>query len=371
MNVLKIKGETGKSSIIVGEKLQNLHKYIDTENIIVITDENVNKLYCDKFNSACFPNKENHELKLIEIRTGEKIKTLKTVEEIINKLILMGADRSTFLIGIGGGIVCDITGFVASIFLRGINFGFVSTTLLSQIDASSGGKNGVNYIGYKNMIGTFNQPNFVICDPKFLKTVSKQELRSGFAEMIKHAVIRDIGHFEYIENNYSKAIRLDKDVIEKLIYDSVSIKVNVVKKDEKEKGERKILNFGHTVGHAVESSFGILHGEAVSFGMSIAADISVYFNLLSEEESLRIKRLLKCFNLPTTLTEVKKLSQKGTNNGLDIIKEAISHDKKKNSDTIDFILLTSIGKAIIKKIKISELNEILDILLDENKKNNV
>lgn len=364
MKVLEIKSKISNSSIYVGEKFTNLHKFVDTDNFIIITDKNINRIYGDQINSSCYNKSEKKELNIIEIGMGEQIKTLDTISEITKQLIDIGADRSTLLIGIGGGVVCDITGFVASIYMRGIKFGFVSTTLLSQIDASTGGKNGVNFNGFKNMIGTFNQPNFVICDQNLLNTLEIRQQRSGFAEMIKHAVIKDIKHFEFIEDNIECALKLDNLVMEKLIYDSVLIKVSVVKNDEKEEGERKLLNFGHTIGHAIEKIYGLFHGEAVSYGMSVAVDISVYLGLLSNDESCKIKNLLKQFELPVTIEEVLKLSTQEKEFKIDLIKETIQQDKKRTTDMIDLILISSIGKAEIKKIEINKLNLIIDNVFD-------
>ncbi|MEA1949641.1 MAG: 3-dehydroquinate synthase family protein, partial [Thermodesulfobacteriota bacterium] len=241
MKTLEIHGSTGDSTIRVGEKLLDLGKYIPSENVVIITDVNVKRFYQNNF--------PPHPV--ITIQTGEKIKNLDTVRSIYGELVELGVDRSTVIIGIGGGIVCDITGFVASTFLRGVKFGFVSSTLLSQVDASVGGKNGVNFKGYKNMVGVFSQPEFVICDLNLLNTLPQKEVLCGLAEIVKHAAIGDGDLFEYLEEHYRKALALDSAVIERLVYDSVVIKSAIVNKDEKEKGERRKLNFGHTFGHAI------------------------------------------------------------------------------------------------------------------------
>ena len=261
MKTLEIHGSTGVSTILVGEKLKNLRKYIPAEKAVIITDANVKHFY-----QKNFPPYD-----VITIGTGEKIKNLDTVRYIYGKLVELEADRSTFIIGIGGGIVCDIAGFVASTYLRGVRFGFVSSTLLSQVDASVGGKNGVNFEGYKNIIGVFNQPQFVICDLNLLNTLPKKEVLYGLAEVVKHAAIGDMDLFTYLDDHYQKALTLDTGVIERLVYDSVVIKSAIVNRDEKEKGERRKLNFGHTFGHAVEKTTGVPHGEAVSIGMVMAS----------------------------------------------------------------------------------------------------
>ncbi|HSQ84884.1 MAG TPA: 3-dehydroquinate synthase family protein, partial [Desulfobacterales bacterium] len=191
MKTLEIHGSTGDSFIYVGETIQNLGNYIPTENVVIITDKNVKQLYENDF--------PPHPV--ITIGIGETIKNLDTARNIYEKLVAVGADRSTFIVGIGGGIVCDIAGFVASTYLRGVRFGFVSSTLLSQVDASVGGKNGVNFKDYKNMVGVFNQPEFVICDLNLLKTLPKKEILNGMAEIVKHGAIENADLFAYLEEH--------------------------------------------------------------------------------------------------------------------------------------------------------------------------
>ncbi|MBU2452204.1 MAG: 3-dehydroquinate synthase, partial [Proteobacteria bacterium] len=224
MKTFHVKGQLRLSSIHVGESLRNLDKYLPSTQVVIVTDENIKKYY----------KKDFPDVPVITIGTGEGIKTLSTVEAILKELINYSCDRTSFIVGIGGGIVCDITGFAASIFLRGINFGFVSTSLLSQVDASVGGKNGVNLESYKNMVGVFNQPEFVICDIDLLNTLPKKEISNGLAEIVKHALISDESMFDFIENNKQKALDLDYDTIFKLVSDSVNIKSQVVQQDEKE-----------------------------------------------------------------------------------------------------------------------------------------
>ncbi len=203
MKVLEIHGSTGDSTILIGESLRDLRKYIPAEKVVIITDTNVRHYYLKDF-----PPSE-----VIEIGIGEKIKNLDTVQTIYGKLVELEAGRSSFIVGIGGGIVCDIAGFVASTYLRGVRFGFVPSTLLSQVDASVGGKNGVNFGGYKNMVGIFNQPEFVICDMNLLSTLPERETLCGFAEIVKHAAIGDADMFSYLEEHYEKALELDAKVI--------------------------------------------------------------------------------------------------------------------------------------------------------------
>ena len=338
MRTLEIHGSTGVSTILVGERIQNLKRYIPAGKAVIITDKNVLHLY-----QKDFPSYE-----VIKIESNEKIKNLDTVRYIYEKLVELEADRSTFIIGIGGGIVCDIAGFVASTYLRGVRFGFVSSTLLSQVDASVGGKNGVNFEGYKNMIGVFNQPEFVICDLNLLNTLPEKEILCGMAEIVKHAAIGDPDLFAYLEEHYQEALALDIGVIEKLVYDSVVIKSAIVNRDEKEKGERRKLNFGHTFGHAIEKTTGVPHGEAVSAGMVIASALSVKRGHLPAKDAERIKKLLHKLKLPTRLQADRKT-----------VLDALQKDKKRKGDSIYFVLLNKIGNPFVDQISLKELEDVI------------
>ncbi len=345
MKTLEIHGKTGASTILVGERLQNLPQYIPATKAVIITDTNVKRLYQQHF--------PPHDI--ITIDTGEKIKNLDTVADIYQQLVALEADRSTFIVGLGGGIVCDITGYVASTYLRGVRFGFVSSTLLSQVDASVGGKNGVNFGGYKNIIGVFNQPEFVICDINLLHTLPVNELLCGLAEVVKHAAIADADLFAYLEKQYPKALALDNDVITKLVYDSVVIKSAVVNKDETEKGERRKLNFGHTFGHALEKTTGVPHGEAVSAGMVLASKLSVNRGHLPPAEAQRLEGLLAKLKLPTRIPADSQT-----------ILEAMRKDKKRQADQIYFVLLEALGQAAVEQISLKELETELYRIVHEN-----
>ena len=333
---LKISGKTGNSRIMVGEALGNLGLYLPKGKSVIITDTTVNDLYGNLF-PPC---------PVLEIGEGEGSKTLDTIAFLMGELVSLGLDRSCFIVGIGGGIVCDVTGFVASTYLRGVDFGFCPTTLLAQVDASVGGKNGVNFKGYKNMVGVFNQPSFVLCDPKVLKTLPQDQVASGFAEIVKHGAIRDESHFALLEDNKARALALDPEFMAHLIYDSIAIKADVVNQDEKETGVRKILNFGHTYGHALEKVGGASHGKAVSAGMAMACNLSMDLGLLREEDSERIKRLLSDMGLPLRIdvNSAKAL-------------DALAKDKKKLGNDIQFVLLKGLGQAVVKKISIRDLEK--------------
>jgi 3-dehydroquinate synthase len=323
MQTITIHTDSKTSQILIGEKLGSLGRYIPPGKTILITDDNILKLYGASFGD--YP--------VISIGLGEKHKTLETLQLIFDKLV---------------EFVCDVCGFAASIYMRGLRFGFVSTTLLSQVDASVGGKNGVNFRGYKNMIGVFNQPEFVICDTSMLQSLDDREFKAGFSEIIKAAAIKDAGLFAYLEDHYADALKQKPAVIEKLIYDSVSIKANVVETDEREKGERKKLNFGHTFAHALEHMTGMLHGEAVSIGMILATSLSVKLGFLSQPESLRISGLISHFGLPDT-----------SNADLRLVLKAMKKDKKKEGDFMHLILLNKIGNALIHKISFEQLENLV------------
>ncbi|MCK9423945.1 MAG: 3-dehydroquinate synthase [Bacteroidales bacterium] len=294
MEKLIIQGSTSNCQVLVGETLSNLCNYsFPVNKAIIITDKNVYQIH-----GNAFP-----KWPIILIGTGEATKNMKTVEYILHQLIQLEADRSSFIVGIGGGVVCDITGFVASCYMRGVSFGLIPTTFLSQVDASIGGKNGINFNRYKNMIGFINQPKFVICDMTLLRTLPDKELSCGFGEVVKHALIADRKMFEFLEKNYNKALTMDMNVIEYLIYNSILIKISVVEKDEHEKGLRRVLNFGHTIGHSIEKSTNKLsHGEAISIGIVAATKVSVIKGLLSAKDLERIGNLLKIYGYPCLST---------------------------------------------------------------------
>jgi 3-dehydroquinate synthase len=326
------------SSILLGESIANLGNYLNHERVIVITDTNVFRLYNQYMNR--FP--------VVVTDTGEGNKSLSSLESVIEKLLEFEADRSTFIIGFGGGIVCDIAGFAASIYLRGLKFGFVSTTLLSQVDASVGGKNGINFKGFKNMIGVFRQPQFVLCDYSLLRSLEKKEFVAGFAEIIKIAAIRDDKLFTYLAKTSEEALAQEPMAIHQLVKNSVKIKASIVQNDEREKSERRLLNFGHTFGHAIEKLTGMLHGESVSLGMVMAGRLSVKLGLCGQSEVNNLIDLLKLYGLPVTIP-LKP----------DEIFDIIRKDKKRENDFIHFVLLRKIGEAETRPIPLSDLQKLI------------
>jgi 3-dehydroquinate synthase len=341
-NKLILKLPDGReSSILIGESIENLSNCLNSDKVFILTNPNISDLYSDYFPKNA---------KVITMPAGEANKNLNTVLDTVRQLIAAEADRKSVIVGFGGGIVCDMTGFIASIYMRGTKFGFVPTTLMAQVDASVGGKNGVNCDGYKNMIGVFNQPDFVLCDPKTLKTLPEREFKAGMAEVIKCGLIVDGSFFAYIENNIDAILKQDKDMIHVIVNKSIEIKANIVKSDEKEAGERKKLNLGHTFGHAIEkySNNTLLHGEAVSVGLVIAAKISELLDLITSEDFVRIKNVLQKTGLPVT-TDISPAN----------LLEAIGKDKKRESNAVHFVLNNGTGHSEIREMSFDKLAVLL------------
>ncbi len=339
MKEIRINISERVSTVHTGESIKNIRRFASPENTVIVTDENLNRHYSSMFSD--YP--------VIVIGTGEGIKTLATVETIIRKLIELRAHRKTFLLAIGGGIVCDIAGFAASIYMRGIPFGFISTSLLSQVDASVGGKNGVNIDGLKNMAGVINQPEFVICDNEMLSTLPDEEYTNGMAELVKTACLENEGLFKFISDNREKLLNRDSDIVSEAVYKSVKFKAKIVEEDEREENIRRILNLGHTLGHAVEKVKGTKHGFAVSAGIGFALELSKEYGLIDSNLENEVKDLLKYFGLPCSLGEATQPAD------LPELIVAVESDKKKGGDTINFILLEGIGRSVIKSIKSEEL----------------
>ncbi|HNH21776.1 MAG TPA: 3-dehydroquinate synthase [Ferruginibacter sp.] len=304
--------------------------------VIILTDENVY---------------ENHRAQLdlypvIRILPGEENKTPATAGQVIEQLITMGAGRDAMLVGVGGGVVTDIAGYVAAVYMRGISFGFVPTSILAMTDAAIGGKNGVDVGVYKNMVGTIRQPDFIFYDYSFLKTLPVSEWVNGFAEVIKHACIKDAVLFSMLERYTLHEYQSDPTLVAELIERNVDIKASVVSADEFETGDRKLLNFGHTIGHAIENLHHIPHGHAVSIGMVAACNLSEQLGHLHFEEAARIVRLLARYHLPVDVdTDHARVF------------EVLKMDKKRKDDAMQFILLNKIGSASVVSIPLTELEK--------------
>lgn len=305
------------------------------QHIVYVTDKNVHRLHRRKFPKAL----------TIVIEAGEKHKNFKTVTEIIAKLIELKADRQTLVVGVGGGVVTDIAGFAASVFMRGIKFAFVPTSILAMVDASVGGKNGIDFGVYKNLVGIIRHPEFLVYDFSFLETLPTAEWENGFAEIIKHAAIKDYEMFGLLENSSLKEFRNGKLSIAGLVRRNVDLKYSVVANDEFETGDRAVLNFGHTIGHAIENLLKLPHGHAISIGMVLAAKISAMVAGLPREDVSRLTQLLKKYKLP-----VKK-----SFNG-EKAWQTLLHDKKIARENIGFIVLHSLGKAAVHSLATDKLH---------------
>lgn len=343
MRSISLKGATGTTVIELGFSLSSIGQYLSGKRLAMITDSTVYNLFRENFPRG----------QVAVLGSGEPAKNLDTVREVYQFFLSQELDRSSCVVAIGGGVICDIAGFCASTYLRGLSFGYVPTTLLSQVDASVGGKNGVNFRGYKNMIGTFNQPQFVLCDFKLLKTLPEREVRNGLAEVIKHALIGNSSLFSKLENSREMIVSLDENVFEEIVHESLQVKRGIVFRDETEKGERRKLNFGHTFGHAIEKTLGLSHGEAISIGMVMEARLSSAKGRLGIEAVKRIESILEKYHLP-----VKAKLEKNA------VIDAVRKDKKREDKEINLFLLEEIGNAVIDKVKIEDLEEIFDDLCE-------
>lgn len=305
--------------------------------MIIITDENVFKKHKKKLSAFA----------TIVIPAGENHKVQSTVDRIILQLIDLGADRATMLVGVGGGVVTDITGFVAGIFMRGISFGLVPTSILAMVDAAIGGKNGIDVGIYKNMVGLIRQPSFILYDYTLLNTLPENEWVNGFAEIIKHACIKDSRMFTMLKQHNIKYFRNNPGAIAVLVRQNASIKVKIVKEDEYETGDRKLLNFGHTFGHAIENLYQIPHGHAVSIGMGVACKISEA--VTGFKQTSEVVSLLKQYGLPPAFQFDKQATV-----------AILQSDKKKDGDNINFIVLNKLGKAVIHRMSFVQLSAIVE-----------
>jgi len=333
-----VEGCLGSSRVITGGALSDLEKLCPRPPSAVITDTNVRELYGEIFPPA----------PVIVVAPGEKSKSLSEVEGVLRRLSDLEIGRDGFVLGIGGGMVSDLTGFCASVYLRGIGFGFVPTTLLAQVDAAVGGKNGVNLDGYKNLVGTITQPSFVLCVGDFLRSLDPDLLRAGLSECVKAGAIADGELFELIESESEALLGGEPALLEEVVEKAVAVKVAVVNEDERESGCRRLLNFGHTFGHALEKVTGIPHGEAVSMGMALAGRLSVARGLLSEDEEKRLTATLVALGLPVSLEGDPAP-----------VLEALRRDKKRTQEDIRFILLAALGRAAEVPISLEELSEVL------------
>lgn len=345
-------------NIMLEENYDKIHEILNgiemkNKKICIVSDSHVSKYYLDDMVSLL---KEHAALVTNYVFTaGEESKTLDTVKEVYKHLIHYKFDRNDILFALGGGVVGDLTGYAAATYLRGISFLQLPTSLLSMVDSSIGGKTGVDFDAYKNMVGAFYQPMGVYINLNTLNTLPDKEYYSGLGEIIKHGLIKDKDYYSWLKANIDNIKKKDLATLREMIYRSCIIKKNVVENDFKEQGERALLNFGHTIGHSVEKlmKFKLLHGECVAIGCVAASYLSCQRGYINQKELEDIVTTIKGFNLPTSIHGMKKVD----------ILEATKHDKKMSSGKIKFILLEEIGKAVINdSVTDSEILDALDYI---------
>ncbi|MBI2342841.1 MAG: 3-dehydroquinate synthase [Deltaproteobacteria bacterium] len=336
MPSITIQTETVQSIIHVGACLERLEHLVPARDRICIVDRVVADAH-----AALLPPGDH-----LYLEGGEGAKTLARVEQLYQTFLERRCDRDTLVVGIGGGALCDLIAFAAATYLRGMRVTLVPTTLLAQVDASLGGKNGVNFGGYKNLVGVIRQPECVICDPRFLGSLTPQIFRHGMAEVIKHAAIGDRHLFAQLETDRERLLALEMATLEQVVTAAIQVKAHVVSADEMERGARVTLNFGHTLGHAIESTCALPHGEAVSIGMMADARLSVVHAGLAVSAVSRLQGLLTAYGLPTTpCGEWPKL------------REAVRQDKKRHHDAIRLGVLTDIGTSTVMELPLDTVEQ--------------
>ena len=343
METIRIKTNSREYDVLVGENLiepDNFHDADDKE-VLLVADNGIPSNVIEKVEMILKEKSSKfHSLRMLA--TEEK-KSFSSLQEIHDSLMEMGYSRECILYAMGGGIICDMTGFAAATYQRGVDFILIPSTLLSQVDASVGGKTAINHKKGKNMIGAFHQPKKVITDISFLESLQPRQLTDGLSEIIKHAIILDEEFFVWLEKNINELLLKDSSLYEYAISKSIQLKESVVSRDETEKGVRKWLNFGHTFGHAIEM-YGnfeeFSHGEAVALGMLMATNLSSELSELNIEEAKRIKELIK------SVLNIKLLSSKFDSK---VLHEMMSSDKKKIGDVLNFVTVQAIGMADVKK----------------------
>lgn len=347
----KLTVNVGKTYEIIIEKgiMQECGAYIkkvsSSKKVCVITDSNVAPLYLDRVVSGL--EKEGYEVFSFIFKAGESSKTTAVIVEMVEFLAEKGLTRKDLVVALGGGVCGDMAGFAAAVYLRGIDFVQIPTTLLSQVDSSVGGKTGVDLPQGKNLCGAFHQPVLVLIDPLALHTLSDHYFSDGMGEVIKAGCIKSAQLFEKIENKDVK------ENIEEIIFECVDIKRGVVERDEKEQGERALLNFGHTIGHGIEKLHnfsGVSHGEAVGIGMLMISEIGEKAGLTEKGTADRIKAVLEKYNMKTS-----------DNHSAESIIEAMQSDKKRTLNGINFVMLKSIGNSFIYPVENEKINKLFGL----------
>lgn len=335
----------GTVRYLFSSSFEHISQWLTPIDCIIITDTNVRALYHPFFSDF---------KAVITIPTGESHKNFSTILSITQQLLQHEAHRKTFLLGVGGGMVTDITGLIASVYMRGLPFGFVPTTLLGMVDASIGGKNGVNIGLQKNLLGTISQPDFILFDANFLNTLSDEEWSNGFAEVIKYACLFDKELFAELAERDIQYYKNDSTATSALMARCADWKNKIVLADERESGMRKLLNFGHTAGHAFETVCNIPHGHAVALGMLVACQLSKQYGL-NDAVGKQLHTLLQQYGLPTTI-------QADT----DELMRILVMDKKRDNMGIDFIMLKEVGNAEIQQIDFDTIRLAIEAFINES-----
>jgi 3-dehydroquinate synthase len=350
-------GERSYRIVFAADRLRGLPealaRVLPQRQVAIITTPVVARLYAADVGSGL--SRIGFSPVVIQIPDGESAKRLSTVERVVGRLLAEGLDRDCVILALGGGVVGDLAGFVAAIYLRGVAYVQVPTTLLAQVDSAVGGKTGVNHRRGKNLIGSFYQPRLVYADLRTLNTLPERELRAGMAEVIKYGVIRDGKLFERLEKEMPRLLRVDVKSLAPVVRRSCQIKAAVVAADEREAGLRAILNFGHTFGHAIEAMTGyraFKHGEAVAVGMNLAANTSHRLGLCSREVPARIRDLILAAGLPVKPPVAKPAAWK----------RAVMADKKRRGGSINFVAVRGIGRCEVRPIPLQELLGALDLV---------
>ena len=324
--------------------------------LCVISDGNVAPIYVKTVTNEL--SKVFSDVKVCVFDAGEKSKNLGTIRKFYDFLLENKFDRKSVIAALGGGVAGDMAGFAAATFMRGIDFIQIPTSLLAQVDSSVGGKVGVDYGVYKNVVGAFYQPQFVYINTATMDTLPEREFSAGMAEVIKYGIIQSGEFYNYISENREKIKALDKDALKYIIRACCDMKACVVGRDEHDTGEREVLNYGHTIGHAVEGlkEFELLHGECVAIGMSAVLNISVNRGYISAEKAGEIRELLRYFSLPTTVSGLEA----------DAVYEQLFHDKKVNSNKLKFVIADSVGSTIrTSDISKDEVMEAIGTVLED------
>jgi 3-dehydroquinate synthase len=345
---IALRGQGGRESRIAFGPLAGIASAIDPAKTVIVTDRLIRRIH-----GQAFP-----PCPVIEVERGEAAKSLASLEALYGAFLDNSLGRDGLVLAIGGGAISDLAGFAASTWLRGVDFGFAPTTLLAMVDASVGGKNGVDFRGVKNLVGSFSQPSFVTMDVALLATLPDIEFASGMAEAVKCAVLAGGSYFELVESASSKGRPRDPETLKRLVAGSVELKAGIVERDEREAGERRKLNLGHSVGHGIEAAAGIPHGHSVAAGLATACRLSLRMGRLGAADCDRITRILDSCGLPSSIGAAAAMAAGKTVDGPEFRKAvagAIAADKKRLGSDILMVLPEAVGSVVVEALALAEL----------------